>query len=143
MIEERLFDTGVLFDLYKGRQRTRAYFDRLLDGSLCGYVSAISEAEMWRGLRPGEMEDHEALLGLFVVLPLDSGTARLAGAWMQRYESQGLGWMDALVVATARHAGLTTLTRDAHLAACLAGEARFEVYSLPPPSRGRGGEGVG
>jgi len=34
MIEERLFDTGALFDLYKGRQRARVYFDRLLDGSL-------------------------------------------------------------------------------------------------------------
>ena len=128
MIEERLFDTGVLFDLYKGRQRAHVYFDRLVEGSLHGYVSVISEAEMWRGLRPGEVEDHRALLGLFVVLPLDSEAARLAGTWMQRYESRGLGWMDALIVATARQADLTVLTRDARLAACLAGEAQFEVY---------------
>lgn len=128
MIEEWLFDSGVLFDLYKGRQRARVYFDRLVDGSLRGYVSVISEAEMWRGLRPGEVEDHEALLSLFIVLPLDSRAARLAGTWMQRYESRGLGWMDALIVATARQADLTVLTRDARLAACLAGEARFKVY---------------
>ena len=128
MIEERLFDTGVLFDLYKGRQRAHVYFDRLVEGSLHGYVSVISEAEMWRGLRPGEVEDHRALLGLFVVLPLDSEAARLAGTWMQRYESRGLGWMDALIVATARQADLTVLTRDARLAAGLAGEAQFEVY---------------
>jgi len=126
--EERLFDTGALFDLYKGRQRARIYFDRLLDGSLRGYVSAISEAEMWRGLRPGEVKDHESLLGLFVMLSLDSGAARLAGTWMQGYEGQGLGWMDALIVATARQAGLAVLTRDARLASCLAGEAQFEVY---------------
>lgn len=126
--EERLFDTGALFDLYKGRQHARAYFDCLLDGSLRGYVSVISEAEIWRRLRPGEVEDHKALLGLFVVLPLDSGAARLAGTWMQHYEEQGLGWMDALIVATARQVGLTVLTRDARLAACLADEARFEVY---------------
>lgn len=128
MTEELLFDTGALFDLYKGRQRARAYFDRLLDGSLRGYVSVVSEAEMWRGLRPGEVEDHEALLGLFAAMLLDSGAARLAGAWMQRYESYGLGWMDALIVATARRADLTVLTRDARLAACLADEAQFEVY---------------
>jgi len=126
--EERFFDSRVLFDLYKGRQRARAYFERLLDGSLRGYVSVISEAEMWRGLRAGEMESHESLLDLFVVLPLDSGVARLAGAWMQCYESRGLGWTDALVVATARKANLVVLTRDARLAACLTGEAQFEVY---------------
>ncbi len=130
MIEERLFDTGALFDLYKGRQRARTCFDRLLDGSLRGYVSVISAAEMWRGLRPGEVEDHEALLGLFALLPLDSRAARLAGTWIQCYESQGLGWLDAFIVATARQAGLMVLTRDARLAACLADEAQFEVYGL-------------
>lgn len=128
IVEERLFDTGALFDLYKGRQRARAYLDRLLGGSLRGYISVVSEAEMWRGLRPDEVEDHEALLELFVVLPLDSRPAQLAGAWMQRYEGEGLGWTDALIVATARQAGLTVLTRDGRLAACLTGEAQFEVY---------------
>lgn len=115
-------------DLYKGRQRARVYFERLLGGSLRGYVSVVSEAGMWRGLRPDEVEEHEALLELFVVMLLDSGVARLAGAWMQRYGSQGLGWMDALTVATARRADLTVLTRDARLAACLADEAQFKVY---------------
>jgi len=105
------------------------YFDRLLDGSLRGYVSVISVAEMWRGLRLDEIEAHEALLGLFLVLPLDSDAARLAGIWMQRYESRGLGWMDAFIVATACQADLVTLTRDARLADCLADEARFVVYT--------------
>ncbi len=49
---------------------------------------------------------------------------------MQRYESLGLGWMDAFIVATAHQAGLITLTRDTRLANCLADEARFVVYNL-------------
>jgi predicted nucleic acid-binding protein len=49
---------------------------------------------------------------------------------MQKYEAQGLGWMDALIVATAQKAGLLILTRDAKLARVLADEARFEVYAV-------------
>ena len=85
---------------------------------------------MWRGLRADEVERHEALLSLFTTLPLESAAARQAGAWMQRYESRGLGWMDALIVATARRADLTVLTRDLHLARCLGREAGFQTYDL-------------
>jgi predicted nucleic acid-binding protein len=48
---------------------------------------------------------------------------------MQKYEPHGLGWMDALIAATARQSGLPLLTRDAKLAKVLAGEAQFEIYT--------------
>lgn len=47
---------------------------------------------------------------------------------MQRYESRGLGWMDALIAATGAQAKVIILTRDAKLGQLLANEARFEVY---------------
>lgn len=56
--------------------------------------------------------------------------ARVAGEWMQKYEAQGLGWMDALIAATAKQAGLKLLTRDVRLAKLLAPEIEFEVYQL-------------
>ena len=126
---ELLFDSTALVDLYRGQASVRPYFDALLTGELVGYISVITEAELWRGLHVDELERHEVLLGFFTRLPLDSAAARQAGAWMQRYEPRGLGWMDALIVATAWHANLPTVTRDHRLVRCLDGEASFQIYS--------------
>lgn len=123
-----LYDTGVLLDIYHGRTRVRPFFDRLLAEDGDALLSVVTEAELWRGLRPGELDAHEALLGRFSILPMDSATARLAGLWRQQHEAAGLGWMDAFIVATAVAAGATVLTRDRRLAAVLADEAVFEVY---------------
>ncbi len=123
-----LFDTGALIDIYRGRQRIAAYFETL--ARQMGYLSVISEAELWMGLRPNETAQHEALLRYFVSLPVNSFIARQAGEWMQRYRSRGLGWVDALIAATARDEGVAVLTRDRRLAALLAQEADFVVYDM-------------
>ena len=127
--EALLFDTGALIDIYRGRANIQPRFQAVLGGKLAAYVSAVSEAELWRGVKPAETERHEAILSYFISLPIDSGRARLAGEWMQRYESRGLGWMDALIAATGAQAKLTILTRDAKLGRLMANEARFEVYA--------------
>lgn len=125
-----LFDTGALIDLYRGRPVMQTYLRALLNQTRIGYISVISEAELWRGIKPGEVERHQAILASFTGLDLDSQMARVAGEWMQKYEAQGLGWMDALIAATAKQAGLKLLTRDVRLAKLLAPEIEFEVYQL-------------
>ncbi len=127
---ELLFDTRALIDIYRGHPAISTRFQALLDGALVGYLSVISEAELWRGVKPAEVMRHEAILSYFNALALDSQAARLAGEWMQRYEPRGLGWMDALITATAAQAGLTVLTRDAKLVNVLSGEAQFELYPV-------------
>ena len=124
-----LFDTGALIDIYRGRQRIRPFFDDIVSESVLAYVSPIAEAELWFGLRSGEREQHEALLGYFIALPLTSEAGRLAGEWMQQYGPRGLGWMDALIVASAALAAVPVLTRDKRLAEVLAEEAEFMLYS--------------
>ena len=135
--QELLFDSTVLVDLYRGRTSLRPYYDALLNGDRFAYISVITEAELWRGLRVDEIERHEALLTLFTRLPLGSAAARQAGVWMQRYRNQGLGWMNALIVATARQADLTVLTRDYRLVKCLQGEAKFRTYCSQRPCSSR------
>jgi len=127
---ELLFDTNALVDIYRGQASIKAHFESILDGSLLPYVSVITEAELWRGLRLDELERHEILLSQFISLPLDSDAARLAGTWMQKYAASGLGWMDALIAATGKIAGLSVLTRDKRLADALSVETNFELYSL-------------
>lgn len=125
---ERLFDATALVDIYRGQAGVKARFEAIMSGALQPYISVITEAELWRGLRPEEIERHELILGRFIILPLDSDAARLAGAWMQKFALSGLGWMDALIIATAKVADLCVLTRDQRLAEALAGEAEFELY---------------
>lgn len=131
---ELLFDSTALVDIYRGQVALRRFLEAVIAGDMAGYVSVITEAELWRGLRADEVERHEALLSLFTILPLDLAAARQAGVWMQRYESYGLGWLDALIVATARRADLTVLTRDLHLARCLGSEVSFQTYDLTSTS---------
>ena len=126
--QEWLFDTGCLIDIYLGRERIKPYFDAILQQEAMVYLSVITEAELWRGLRVGELDKHEALLAQFIILPLRSEAARLAGKWMQQYQAVGLGWMDAFITATAVTADVPVLTRDKRLANALASEALFELY---------------
>lgn len=128
MSNEWLFDTGALIDIYLGRGRIKPYFDQLAQKEIVGFVSVISEAELWRGLRPGEVEKHQLLLRQFTLLPLRSDTAQLAGQWMQQYQTQGLGWMDAFITATAYTTRIPLLTRDKKLVALLQTEAQFHLY---------------
>jgi len=106
----------------------RSRYESVLAGKTLAFISVITEAELWRGIKPSETDRHEAILSRFSILPLDSDAARLAGFWMQQYHSQGLGWMDALIVATAKQADLRVLTRDKKLAQVLSTQATFEVY---------------
>jgi predicted nucleic acid-binding protein len=127
---EWLFDTNALVDIYRGQASIKSHFESILDGSLMPYVSVITEAELWRGLRPDEVKRHELILSQFISLPLDSDAARLAGIWMQKFANIGLGWMDALISATGKVADLPILTRDKRLAGVLSSEAKYELYSL-------------
>ena len=127
---ELLFDTNALVDIYRGQASIKVHFESILDDSLLPYVSVITEGELWRGLRPDELERHELLLSQFISLPLDSDAARLAGIWMQKYATTGLGWMDAMISATGKIADLPVLTRDKRLANVLSSETNFELYSL-------------
>ena len=127
--QEWLFDTGCLIDIYLGRARIKPYFDDIFIGEIMPYMSVITEAELWRGLRAGELDKHRALVAQFTILPLRSEAARLAGNWMQQYQVDGLGWMDALITATAAVNDVPVLTRDKKLTQALAQEAAFTLYS--------------
>ncbi len=125
-----LFDTTALIDWYRGKSGIAPFVEQVLAGELVAYISAITEAELWRGLKPQEVDRHNALIAHFDSMMLDSQAARLAGAWMKRFSTDGLGWMDALIVASATRFDLGVLTRDLKLVRCLEREAKFETYSL-------------
>jgi predicted nucleic acid-binding protein len=125
---ELLFDTTALIDIYRGMDRIKPYFDSMLSGEIVPYVSVVTEAELWRGMRAEELARHEMIMDQFISLPLDSDASRLAGAWMQKFAGSGLGWMDAFIAATGKIAGLPVLTRDKRLVKLLSAETKFQLY---------------
>lgn len=127
---ELFFDTTALVDIYRGQTIVKKYFDAIQAGDVFPYISVITEAELWRGLRAEELERHELILSLFTTLSVESDAARLAGSWMQHYEQTGLGWMDALIAASAKLVELPVLTRDKKLANVLAAETEFKLYGV-------------
>ena len=74
-----LFDTGALIDIYRGKTLLRSRFQDVVVGKIAAYLSVISEAELWRGIKPNEIERHTAILSHFNSLSLESSAARLAG----------------------------------------------------------------
>ena len=83
----------------------------LEDAGVPTYCSAISWAEIYAGVRPGEETYTEAFFGARGEVVLDSVTGRHAGSYLARYSrSHGLGIADALVAAAAATVGLRLWT---------------------------------
>ena len=75
------------------------------------YCCAVSFAEIWAGVRPGEEAVTEAFFHTRGEVVLDAVVGRRAGAYLSRYSrSHGVPIADALVAAAASTAGLRLWT---------------------------------
>ena len=106
-----LFDSDVIVDILRGR---RVVVDAAVDLERSGvptYCTAISWAEIYAGLRPGEETLTEGFFQARGEVVLDAVTGRHAGAYLSRYaKSHGLEIADALIAAAASTAGLRLWT---------------------------------
>lgn len=98
----------------RGRREIGDAIRAIERGGVPTYCCAVSFAEIWAGLRPGEEAVTEAFFHARGDVVLDAAVGRRAGAYLSRYwRSQGLEIADALVAAAASTAGfrLWTLNR--------------------------------
>lgn len=104
-----LIDTDVLIEYLKGRAEAVEYLEGLTSDL---YLPAISVAELFAGVKGDEQEKSLGhLLQAFVVLPVTESTARLGGLYRRDYRpSQGTGFADALIAATAEEKGADLVT---------------------------------
>ena len=109
MAERLLFDTDVLIEYLRGRQRAIEYLEGLTD-DMC--ISVVSIAELFAGVRDdGEEDSLKQFLLAFSALPVTGTVARLGGLYRRDYrQSHGTGLADALIVATAEENGATLVT---------------------------------
>jgi predicted nucleic acid-binding protein len=78
-------------------------------------TTAINAEEIYRGLRPNELDSAQALFRAIRVLPVRREDAELAGTWRREFSSRGvtLHQADCLIAATAVGANARLATGNA------------------------------
>lgn len=105
-----MLDSDVIIDVLRGRATARA-MGALERQGVPTYCSAVSWAEVFAGVRPGEEAATEAFFLTRGEAALDAVTGRRAGGYLARYaRSHGVGIADALIAATASTTGLALWT---------------------------------
>jgi hypothetical protein len=97
-----LLDTTVLIDALRSREgadRVRA----LRRAGDSPFVCAVNIEEIWRGIRPMEMESVRRLIGALRIAPLGRAEGELAGSWRRHFAREGvtLHQADCLIAAAA------------------------------------------
>lgn len=100
----------MIIEFLRGSAEIDAAMAELEDGGVPTYCTAVSWAEVYAGLRPGEgplTDDFFQARGVI----LDARAGRQAGAYLARHaRSHGLGIADALIASAAATAGLRLWT---------------------------------
>ncbi len=104
-----LFDTDVLIDYLRGKDEAQTYIDDIKDEV---YMSSISMAELYAGVRKGEESRKlEIFIETFEVISLNKNIAKMGGLYRNQYKpSHGTGLADALIAATAKEIGAQLIT---------------------------------
>jgi predicted nucleic acid-binding protein len=109
-----LYDSDVIIALLRGRAGIVKAATALEAAGVPTYCTAVSWAEIYAGVRPGEEPLTQAFFEARGEIMLDGSVGRRAGAYLARYaRSHGLELADALVAAAATTSGvrLWTLNR--------------------------------
>ena len=97
-----LFDSDVIIEILRGRQKVVEEALALESSGVPTYCTAISWAEIYSGIRPGEEALTEAFFNARGEVVLDGVAGRHAGSYLARYRgSHGLELADALIAAAA------------------------------------------
>jgi predicted nucleic acid-binding protein len=128
-----LFDTSALIDyLRRSNQDAISRVEAVINGSELGHCSAITEAELWTGIRNRRSElEAIALLAKFQIIPVTSSIARLAGNLLRGKDENQIKahFGDALIAASAIEVGETILTADGKSQRVFGSQASYLVYT--------------
>ena len=110
-----MLDSDVIIEVLRGRRRVVKALGSLEESGVPTYCTAISWAEIYAGIRPGEETLTEAFFQARGEVVLDAVAGRHAGSYLARYAaSHGLELADALVAAAAATSGLLLWTQNSH-----------------------------
>lgn len=115
MANSYLIDTTILVDYLRGRKESQAWLGRFDEGELA--ISVITAAELLAGCRNRQEQKRlEAELEQYALVFTSNAISATAWEWYRQYRlSDGAGFFDCLIGASAYHYGLTVCTlNDKH-----------------------------
>ena len=97
-----LLDSDVVINILKKKEETLKRLDEVGDRML--YLSPIVSAEIFAGIRPGELDQIETLFSYFQPLQIDTETGKIAGEYANHFRKaySGISLEDYLIAASAR-----------------------------------------
>ena len=108
-----LLDSDVVIEILRGTRDFVAKAEGYARAGVSSYCTAVSWAEVFAGVRPGEEAATQAFFDARGEVVLDATTGRRAGTYLARYgRSHGVAIADALIAAAASTAGLRLWTRN-------------------------------
>ena len=108
-----LYDSDIVIDILRGREAVVNAARDLEAAGVPTFCTAITWAEIFAGLRPGEEPVTRAFFEVRGEVVIDAATGERAGAYMARYaRSHGVELADAFIAAAAASAGLRLWTRN-------------------------------
>lgn len=107
-----LFDTDVLIDLLRGKQKTGLQVEKLTDEAETLLCSVITVAEVFAGMKKNEIHVTEALLKDLIKVELTEETARMAANLKRETKSQQLSLDDCFIAASAIKTGAELVTKN-------------------------------
>lgn len=106
-----LLDSDVVIEILRGNPKVRAIADGLEAAGTPTFCTAVSWAEVYQGLKPGEEPSTDDFFEARGEVVLDARTGRHAGKYLARFaRSHGLEVPDALIAAAAATTGLRLWT---------------------------------
>jgi len=107
-------DTNILIDALNGKRGHKELLGSLLVQGNRLASCAITLAELFSGIRPGDLSKVEEFVSVFRWQQMTPAIALKAGRWRHDYARQGvtLALADALIAATAAEHGLTLITEN-------------------------------
>lgn len=109
---ELLFDTNLLINHLNGVKEATAWLKKVQDGAISGYLSPITEIEVFSGKdveNPRMMADAEELIKIFGRVELSPEITRVAGRLRQNTK---IKLADSIIAATAVVTGYKLLTKN-------------------------------
>lgn len=99
-MEELVFDTNILIDHLRGISKATEILEKVKDGTIVGYVSTLTVAELFAGKGAEDKNKRvllTELLTIFNVIKIDEMIARNAGDFKRKYQ---VTLADAMIAAT-------------------------------------------
>jgi predicted nucleic acid-binding protein len=108
-----LYDSDVIIELLRGRPAVIQAARALETAGIPTYCSAVSLAEIYARIRPGEEAPTQAFFDARGEIILDAHVGRVAGSYLARYaRSHSVELADALIAAAATTSGVRLWTRN-------------------------------